>query len=131
MFLSLFLQVQHIFVVKCISRTSILHKEMFVFRFFLRNGLDQQLLDTLISADVLTDPADVFFIIEYVSIKHDCKDCVSISMDLSLHIKLDDAPLAYRSLDAVLITSNMKRIRSPVAWYTSVWLEIPFDRNIF
>ena len=42
LFLSLFLQVQHIFVENCISRTSILYEEMFVFRFFLRNGLDQQ-----------------------------------------------------------------------------------------
>ena len=43
-------------------------------------------------------------------------------MDWSFHINLDDAPLANRSLDVVLITSNMKGIRSPVAWYTSVWL---------
>ena len=56
---------------------------------------------------------DVFFIIEYVNIKHDCKNCVSISMDRSLHINLDDAPLAHRSLDAVLIASNMKGNKIP------------------
>ena len=58
--LSLFLQVQHIFVVKCISHTSILYEEMFVFRFFsekrLRSAIPR-LKIRLISADVLTDPA--------------------------------------------------------------------------
>ena len=40
-------------------------------------------------------------------------------MDQSLHIELDDAPLAHRGLDGVLITSNRKEIRSPVAWYST------------
>ena len=57
----------------------------------------------------------------HVSLKHNCKNCISISVDRSLHINLDDAPIAHRSLDAVLITSNIKGIRSPAAWYTSVW----------
>ena len=116
-------------MVKCISGTSILHEEMFVFRLFsekrLRSTTPRLKISylALISADVLTDPALVLcFIIEYVSIKHDFKNCISISVDRSLHINLDDALLAHRSLDAVLITSNMKGIRSPVAWYTSVWL---------
>ena len=50
LFLSLFLQVQHIFLVNCISHTCVMIKEMFIFRFFLigfflRNCLDWQLID--------------------------------------------------------------------------------------
>ena len=49
----------------------------------------------------------------HVNIKHDCKNCIGIGMDQSLYINLDDVPLVHRSLDGVLITSNMKGIRSP------------------
>ena len=103
-------------MVKCITRTSILYKKMFVFRFFseklFRSTTPRLKISrlALFLADALTDPAlvcDVFFIIEYVSIKHDCKNCISISINRSLHINLDDAPLAHKCLDAVLITSNM------------------------
>ena len=50
-FLSLFLQAQHIFSVKCIGRICVMFERMFVFRlfsslgFFLNNCLDWQLLD--------------------------------------------------------------------------------------
>ena len=63
LFLSLFLQVQHVFVVKCISCTSILYEEMFAFRFFsekrLRSATPRLKIShlALMSADVLTDPA--------------------------------------------------------------------------
>ena len=63
LFLSLFLQVQYIFAVKCISRTSILYETMFVFRFFsekrLRSTTPILKISRLAlnSADALTDPA--------------------------------------------------------------------------
>ena len=51
----------------------------------------------------------MYFIIKYVSIGHNCKNCTYIGMDQSLHINFDDAPLAHRGL-------NGKEMRSPVAW---------------
>ena len=65
----LFLQAQHIFVVKCISGTSILYGEMFVFRLFsekrLRSTTPRLKISrlALISADVLTDTALVLWCI--------------------------------------------------------------------
>ena len=41
---SLFLQVQHIFLVKCISRICVMYKEMFVFRFFPHWVFSKELL---------------------------------------------------------------------------------------
>ena len=42
-------------------------------------------------------------------------NCTSIGTDQLLYINLNDTPLAYRSLNCVLITSNRKGLRSPVA----------------
>ena len=104
MFLSLFLQVQQIFLAKCISHTSILYEEMFVFRSISSLGFEKLLRSAtprlrisclvLIPAHAWTEQAlccDVLFIMEYVSIKHDCKNGISIGMDRSLYINLDDA----------------------------------------
>ena len=69
LFLSLLLQAQHIFLVKCINRTSILYEEMFVFmRFFPHWVFSEKLFRlvaprlrksylALISAHVWIDPS--------------------------------------------------------------------------
>ena len=44
LFLCIFLQVQHAFLVKCISRTCVMYEEMFVFRFFPSWVLSEDLL---------------------------------------------------------------------------------------
>ena len=41
---SLLLQVQHIFLVKCISHTCVMYEEMFVFRFFPHWVFSEELL---------------------------------------------------------------------------------------
>ena len=64
----------------------------------------------------------MYFYYKICEYKTQLENNASISMDRSLHINLDDAPLAHRTLDGVLITSNMRRIRSLVALSASVWL---------
>ena len=108
-----------------------MYEEMFVFRFFPHLVFPKELLRsvtttfrirhlTLISALICQLLCcDLFFIIKHVSVKRNCKNCISICMDQSLLINLDDAFLAHRGLDGVLITSNIKVIGSLVAKYTS------------
>ena len=92
LFLSLFYRYNIIFLVKCISRTCVIIEEMFLFRFFPHWVCSEELLRlatprlrisclALTPALVWTDPSScvmMYFIIKYVSIKHNCKNCISV-----------------------------------------------------
>ena len=52
-------------------------------------------------------------------------------MDQSLHITFDDAPLAHRGLDGVLITTNMHKGNKIPSGLVHLCLAVnSFDRNM-